>query len=750
MKTQSMTRLWSLGAASYLALSAGTATDGFGQESLPPVVVQAPVVRRAAAPAVRRTVRPTRTVTQRRVSPPPIAREGVFVENPRGAIKGYVAGRSLVGTKTNTPINETPQSVSVIGAEQIRDLKPQRFDEILRYTPGVVGSTFGTDFRNDWYLIRGFPSQATGSFRDGLQLFETSFATWKQQPFNLERVEILRGPSAVLYGGTGPSGLVNSVSKLPSAQPIRYIEAGVNNFGNAYVGFDVGGPMPTRVGNGQLLTRVVGQVQGGGTQVDFTNNDNYFIAPSVTWLPDIDTRFTVLAEASYNKTRGQNFLPYVGTVTAAPFGHIPTRLFTSDPSVDTFTRSQQMLGYQFERNLSDNATFRQNARVAHVDITYSTLLGLGYANVNTGDLARGNFFTTAKATQAQVDNQFEYRFGTGLIQHTALVGLDLKHYGIEDFQGFGGATSINVLNPVYQATARFNGAPYQDTFLTQRQAGVYVQDQIKLGGFTLVLSGRNDFVDTNNNNRIGTVLSREDSKFSGRAGLIYNFDSGVAPYASYATSYNPVIGTNFVTQTLLLPETGEQTEVGIKYKPIAFIDAQFGIALFDLKRKNALTTNPLNPLQSIQSGEVTSRGIELEAIATLQPGFKVIGSFTSYDLFVSKDLNTALIGTVPTNTPRQLTSFWSDYTFQDGYLRGLGFGGGIRYVGSSFADTANLLSVPSFTLFDAALHYEWDGWRVALNAVNLGDKTYVSSCSTPTACFYGDRRRVTASVGYRW
>lgn len=751
MTSNATVRGFALASVSTLAMSLSLVTQVYAQAALPPVVVQEPTLRRAAAPAIRRAARPVRVTAPRPVVPPRVARETPFVENPRGAIRGYVAGHSLVGTKTNTPINETPQSVSVIGAEQIRDQKPAKFDEILRYTPGVVGGTFGADTRNDWYIIRGFPSQATGSFLDGLQLFETSFATWKQQPFNLERVEVLRGPSAVLYGGTGPSGLVNAVSKLPTAAPIRYIEAGVNNFGNAYVGFDVGGPVPVAVGGGQLLYRVVGQVQGGGTQVNFTNNDNYFIAPSLTWMPDADTRFTVLAQASYNKTRGQNFLPYVGTVTAAPFGRIPTRLFASDPSVDTFERQQQMVGYQFERDMSDNVTFRQNARVAHVDVTYSTLLGNGYSNVTAGDLARFNFFTTAKATQAQVDNQLEYRFGTGPIQHTALVGLDLKHYGIDDVQGFSfGTPSINVLNPVYQDTARFNGTPYQNAFLTQRQAGIYAQDQMKLGGFTLVLSGRNDFVDTTNNNRIGTSLSREDSKFSGRAGLIYNFDSGVAPYASYATSYNPVVGTNFVTGTLLLPETGEQTEVGVKYKPIAFIDAQFGVALFDLKRKNALTTNPLNPLQSIQSGEVTSRGLELEAIATLQPGFKVVGSFTTYNLFVSKDLDPALVGTVPTNTPRQLTSLWGDYTFQDGTLRGFGFGGGVRYVGSSFADTANLLPVPSYTLLDAAVHYEWDGWRVGLNALNIGDKTYVSSCSTATACFYGDRRRVTASIGYRW
>ena len=188
----------------------------------------------------------------------------------------------MAGTKTNTPIMQTPQSLSVIGSEQIRDQKPGKFDEILRYTPGVVAGTFGADTRNDWFLIRGFKSDDVGLFLDGLQLFYTSYASWKLQPFNLARVEVLRGPSAVLYGGSSPSGIVNAVSKMPPAEPIRYIETGVNNFGNAYLSFDFGGPVATATENGKLFYRVVGQVQNGGTQVDFTPDNNYFIAPSVT------------------------------------------------------------------------------------------------------------------------------------------------------------------------------------------------------------------------------------------------------------------------------------------------------------------------------------------------------------------------------------------------------------------------------------------------------------------------------------
>ena len=237
----------------------------------------------------------------------------------------------MAGTKTNTPIMQTPQSLSVIGSEQIRDQKPGKFDEILRYTPGVVAGTFGADTRNDWFLIRGFKSDDVGLFLDGLQLFYTSYASWKLQPFNLARVEVLRGPSAVLYGGSSPSGIVNAVSKTPPAEPIRYLETGVNNFGNAYLSFDFGGPVATAPENGKLFYRVVGQVQNGGTQVDFTPDNNYFIAPSVTYKPDVDTTFTVLASASKTDTRGINFLPYTGTVINAPFGRIPTKLFVGDP-----------------------------------------------------------------------------------------------------------------------------------------------------------------------------------------------------------------------------------------------------------------------------------------------------------------------------------------------------------------------------------------------------------------------------------
>jgi iron complex outermembrane receptor protein len=722
-----------------------------GAQNIPSVTVAAPEARRRAAAAQRRVPRSSQQASNR--SKPQPQRNVGFVETPRGPVHGYVAGRSSSGTKTNTPIMETPQAVSVIGAEQIRDQKANKLDEVLRYTAGVRAGTFGADTRNDWWLIRGFKSDDVGLFLDGMQLFYTSYASWKLQTPNMERVEVLRGPSAVLYGGSSPSGIVNVISKLPPTEPIRYIETGVNNFGNAYVGFDVGGPVATQPDNGKLFYRVVGQVQNGNTQVNFTPDNNYFIAPSVTWKPDADTTFTVLASASRQDTRGINFLPYLGTVTNAPFGKIPTSFFSGDPNVDKFTREQEMLGYQFERNLTDDVTFRQNARFAHVDVTYRGYVGSDWGSAATATLNRYNWYAKNTANQADLDNQLEYRFGTGPVKHTMLFGVDLKGYQIDDYQAFGfGVPSINVLNPGYGAAeVPLPTTPFRNFQITQKQAGAYLQDQMKLGNFTLVLSGRNDWVETTQAARDSgaTVGQRDDSKFSGRAGLIYNFDNGIAPYVSYATSYNPIIGLN-ATNQLFLPETGQQAEIGVKIAPKGF-DGYFTASVFDLKRQNVPSTaaGAIVTLQN-QTAEVTSRGIELEAVANATKELKLIGAFTAYHIFNSKDIDPSVIGKTPTNTPALLVSGWADYTFKDGPLAGFGFGGGVRYVGSSWADAANTLEVPAVVLGDLALHYEWQNWRTALNVINLTDKIYVASCAAASSCFYGDRRRVTASVSYKW
>jgi iron complex outermembrane receptor protein len=341
------------------ARAQSTPGSGASGNDLPPVVVHAPAPR-ATSTSSTPAQRPARSATSRRTqrgagaAAAPSTRSGGGARNvqpgedPRGPINGYVADRSPTGTKTNTLLMETPQSISVVGRDQIRDQNPRNLAEALRYAPGVRSETFGADTRNDWFKIRGFDAQDAGLFLDGLQLQTFAFATWKFQPFGIERIDILRGPSAILYGGSGPGGLVNVISKTPPFTPLNYVEAGVNSYGNSYFSFDFGGPVATPTGpSKELYYRLLGTVQGGETQTAFTPDNTYFIAPSVTYTPDNDTTLTILASATKNETRVQGFLPYVGTVVDAPFGRIPTHLFASDPSVDYFRRQQEMIGYQF-------------------------------------------------------------------------------------------------------------------------------------------------------------------------------------------------------------------------------------------------------------------------------------------------------------------------------------------------------------------------------------------------------------------
>ena len=412
-------------------------------------------------------------------------------------------------------------------------------------------------------------------------------------------------------------------------------------------------------------------------------------------------------------------------------------------------RGQTMIGYQFEKDFSNGLTFRQNARYAHVDVNINSYIGNGNVipSANAA-LQRYHFFTNGSADLGTIDNQLEGRFNTGAISHTVLAGVDLKKYRLDDYQASVVAGPLSIFNPVYGGSVT-GGAPYLNRVLDQQQLGVYLQDQMKLDRFTLVLSGRNDWVETEQFNRNAVPnSSRDTSKATGRAGLIYDVGFGLSPYVSYATGFNPVIGTT-ATGQFFTPEESKQIEVGAKWEPAGF-NGYLTAAWFDLRKTNALTVDPTNFFAQVQNGEVTSRGIELSTTTNLTPEFKMVGSVSSYDLFISQDVNAALLGKRPVAIPTVLASLWGDYTFRSGPLAGFGFGGGARYVGDFFADQANTLAVPSRGLFDAALHYEYQQWRAALNVTNVADKIFVSSCDGVTSCFYGERRKAILSLGYRW
>jgi iron complex outermembrane recepter protein len=687
-------------------------------------------------------------------APIPAARAGAAaraVESPTGPIDGFVAKRSATATKTNTPLIETPQSITVVGRQQLDTQNAQTLTQATQYVAGTYAGTFGADTRLDFFQLRGFVVSDYGLYLNGLQLLNYGFAYSRVDTFGLERIEVLRGPSAVLFGAGNPGGLINQISKRPTENPFGYIEVGGGSFDQRYAAFDVGGPADKE---GHWFTRLTGYARNGGTQVQGAPDDSYYIAPAFTYKPDGSTKFTVLSSFQHDNTAvTANFLPYYGTARPTVLGlRIPRSLNVGDAGFNTYQRDQAFIGYEFEHVFDDTWAVRQNARYAFTQSYQNSYIGqLGYADPLQTQLARYLFRDHAKIAQLDVDTQAEAKFSDGFFQHDFLMGVEYRNFQIHDNQasGFPGP-NLSILAPTY-GPQTVSAAPYLINADSFQQVGLYFQDQIKLTPeLTLILGGRQDFVQNTVYDRLtpSNTNGRNDSAFTYRAAAIYNFDFGLAPYVMYATSFQPEIGTD-INNRAFKPDTGEQVEGGVKFEPPGqgyFLT----LAGFDIHRNNVLTPNPVNTLFQTQVGEVRSTGFEAQLVANIFDGLNLVASFTKFDFTTLKDPDPVRVGKTPVNIPQTLASLFADYTIPTGPWRGFGFGGGVRYVGSSFADVANTLRVPDYVLFDAQVHYDYENWRFQVNASNIADRRYVASCQSDASCFYGDARRVLAKVSYKW
>jgi iron complex outermembrane receptor protein len=680
-----------------------------------------------------------------------------------GRVNGVVARKATTGSKTVTAITEVPQSVSVVGREEIDAQGAQKADEALRYTAGVFAQPFGADSDTNWLFIRGFQATADGAYMDGLQLFSYSFGGFYVDSFGLERIEVLKGPASVLYGGSNPGGIVNYVSKRPTFERQGYVETGVNDAGTAYLGFDIGDTFDDNT----VAYRMTGKAAGGNGYTDYQDGWRGFISPSITWKPDEQTSFTILANLTYidENHNGDNFLPYDGTVVdrvvgGVNYGRIKPGTNLSEPAIDYYKRQQGSIGYEFEHTFDNDWVVRSSARFIGTKNQELSVYGNGWApSLAPDQMSRINWEHDTSAKSFLMDNQVEGKVETGALEHTLLAGIEYKYYNIDNKQSYNlwdpNANPIDPFDPVYGTTLAPRELQTNENF-TLKSLGFYIQDQIRFGGGWLTtLNGRYDHASLTLDNGPtywGTSpdLSTSYGQFSGRAGLAYEFNNGLTPYASIATFFNPIIGKDGVTGQLFEPETGTQYEVGLKYRP-SFIDGLFTLSLFDLTRQNVPTY--MDPFAQIQTGEVRSRGFEAEAKINVTEDFRVTGALTAYDIDIIKaaPYDSGTIGKTPFIVPEVQASLSADYTFRgNAWYDGLSIGGGVRYIGKSWADNENTLSVPAVTLADLKLGYKKDNWGVDLNITNLFDKTYVAACQSPTACYYGEGRSFKLKMHTAW
>ncbi len=672
-------------------------------------------------------------------------------------VDGPVIKQSKTGTKTETPLLETPQSISVVGQDEITKRGAQSVTEALNYTPGVLtGAAQGLDSRVDDVVIRGFDVSGftNNQYLDGLRVAKGGQWTRSQHDvFGLERVEVSKGPSAVLYGQVTPGGLVNQVSKRPTAEAHGLVSARVGTFDLWQAAADSSGPLDP---SGTLLYRLVGLYRDGGSQVDHTDLRRFMIAPSLTWNISDDTHLTILM--NYQKDDGgatYQFLPVSGTLYPTNQGTIPRDTFIGEPSFNTFEREQYSIGYEFEHRFNKVLTLQQNARYEHLSTYYeSVVAGLAPPNA-AGVMARRGVRGIGTAFNVVVDTRLRAGFETGAAKHTFLVGLDLYHSEWNHLRERAGAVApINVYNPVYTGlNTTFIKQIGQD--VNERQYGVYLQEQLVWARWHLTLGGRYDDAKNDLRDYLGNTRTiSHSSAFTGRAGLLYLFDSGFAPYASYATSFEPVTGTDAGGRPFL-PSEGEQFEFGIKYEPMG-LSALFTLSAFQLAQENVLTLDPLNPLFQVQTGAVRLRGVEFETKVELTDSLTAWGGITYLESEITRS-NDGFTGNDVLNTPDMMASLWLDYTFRSGPLAGLGVGSGIRYVSQRFGDNANAFILPDYLLLDLAVRYDLgrvtdalNGAAVSLRVNNLTNQEYVAKANGALAANYGPQREISLNLTYTW
>lgn len=675
----------------------------------------------------------------------------------------YVPQGSQSANKADIPLIQTPQSVSVITRDQIDLLNFIDAQQAVRYTSGVFGENYGPDLRYDFIIVRGFtPKQ----YIDGLAApNSTSIFTVGLDLYAFEAIDILKGPSSVLYGNVPPGGIFNETSRRASPTFGGELSAKYGEDDYKEVRGTVTGP----VADG-ISVRLTGLYRDRDAERDLVHANRELVAPTATWQLGPDTRITVLGYFQRDRVRGDTngFLPVYGTLLPNPLGKVKRSTNLGDPD-NQYTRWQSAAGWDVQHDFSPAISFRSNVKWNRYreETPRGIYGGGGLIDAGPDDkpdgvpddyrtVSRYNFTYKEVVRSFTADNRLQAKVTTGALAHNLLAGVDYRNVtNVARFGFFVDPGTIDLFNPVYTPVAN-PATLYPVGFNDQRlrQTGLYAQDQIALGKLYVTLGGREDFVRINDRSAADT--DARDNKFTWRAGANYVLDGGIAPYVSYARSFEPVIGTDSVTGRAFRPSTGKQIEGGVKYDARGLpSDVKMFVtaAGFDIKQTNVVATSPsITPVFGTQAGEVEVYGGELEFVARIRDQISINGSYTYTHTEVTKDASNPLdIGTPLPTTPRHKASLFGNYTVQRGAIAGLGLGAGVRYNSRSAGSLPGAFNPLVYfgqaaTLFDAILSYDTPRWRLAVNGSNIFDKRYVARCSGPAGCNFGAGRQVIGTV----
>ncbi|WP_322327358.1 TonB-dependent siderophore receptor [Cypionkella sp.] len=660
---------------------------------------------------------------------------------------GYSVQTTATGIKSGVPVTEVPQATGVVTSQELEDRDPVQIEDALAYVPGVVASPWGVDDRYDQFLIRGFDLGTSGIYRDGLLNKAMNFTGFKIDPYMVQRIDVLKGPSSVLYGSNDAAGMINIITKRPEFEPFTEARVSYGSHNTVEFGLDTGGSNADKT----LAWRFTGLTRNGANAIKGSQDDRDLLAFGLTYAPTDRTSITFLAHWQQDNLTANSFMPVAGEDYDAALGALPDSFTNAQHPWNKFATKQASIGWQAEHAFSDNLKLRQNFRLARQSTSYDHLYFNGMIlpdyTPSADSMNFAAFAVEEVGRTAALDTQLEYKSTFGEAENTVNFGIDLSRREVSGTMGWDNSYQVPISDPSYDFPVTMPGI-YQDQTTTIEEKGIYVQDHLRLSNGVTVTAGlRRSWVENSVVDHLaGTSSTQNDSATTGMIGATWDLGNGFVPYASYAESFTTNIGTTF-DGAQYDPTKGSQYEIGVRYAPIG-TQLQFAAALFDITKSNVLTSDPDHPNFSIQTGEVRHRGLELEARGKLTEQFSLVAGYTHLDAKITKS-NDGDAGNRTPLVPRNQASIWADYAFA-GRAEGLSLGGGLRYVDQSWGDTANTRSVDSYLLADVALRYEKDGYSTAFGVTNLFDKDYAATCDASVGCIRGEGREITLTLAKKF
>ncbi|WP_158601727.1 TonB-dependent siderophore receptor [Solilutibacter pythonis] len=656
-----------------------------------------------------------------------------------------VAQRAGIATKTDTPLNRIPQSVSVISADLARSRGADTLQDMLRYSAGVTAEPYGLDPRADGFFVRGLDAQQT---LDGFRRLYNYSPVPRVDVFAIDRVEILRGPASVLYGQGTAGGLVNAVSKRPRAQPGAEMSVRLGSFSHRELRMDATGELNT---SGTLTGRMVAVARDAELPTRGLPNDRQLLAPSLEWQVGERTRLTWLGLVQRdNSASAQQFLPVAAVRgwRGKPLDDV--RLFVGDRAHDRLNARQVMntllAEHDFDGGWSLSAKVRDSlSRTDFVQIYADSFSNPLDPFLDSARRVVGRYYYGVRPVMRsqQADVTVRGQMGTGVIEHDLLFGVDYARFRQHGETASGKTTPIDLDAPVSTGVVAlpYKASPRQRS----RQLGVYAQDQMRFGErFTWVLGARHDQVAILTE---GSPDTRQNAT-TWRTGLVYEVAPGLSPYIGYSESFTPVQGVDVYGKPYQ-PLRGEQFEAGVKWMPSRRL--ALTLAGFRMEERNRMTNDPNNIANSIQTGRVRSRGGEVELLYSGAHGWSATASAGYHDVTVIESNYGYERGRQLADVPRYQGALWLDKRTDLAAGGWLSLGGGARRVGPTTSWSARgALPTPGYTLYDLRMEYGREAFFARINLNNVTNKQYFAPCRMLGDCFSGMPRTLMTEVGLRF